>query len=138
MRVDENGYDVGTLKVINWLVHKPINPSYTSYTNSYTSYSCNYASYILVVNLDIPTIIVADQFSELNGAPPSVCNSLSTGGADATKKRSISTWPWSRQAMQLEGVGTSKSAAADLRFFLHWVSGFCLFSFQYLSATDLS
>jgi hypothetical protein len=38
MRVDENGYDVGTLKVINRLVHKPINPSYTSYTNSYTSY----------------------------------------------------------------------------------------------------
>jgi hypothetical protein len=113
----------------DYTYHKP---------NSYTSNSCSYTSYILVINLDIPTIIVADQFSELNGAPPSVCNSLSTGGADATKKRSISTWPWSRQAMQLEGVGTSKSAAADLRFFLHWVSGFCLFSFQYLSATDLS
>lgn len=36
MRVDENGYDVGALKVINRLVYKPINPSYTSYTNSYT------------------------------------------------------------------------------------------------------
>ena len=34
--------------------------------------------------------------------------------------------------MQLEGVGTSKSAAADLNCFLHWVSGFCCFAFQYL------